>query len=206
MSRRLRRVLCLAVLPVAWAGTEAVVPPAGGRLLVTAERGLLTVVAEAIELQQVLQAITRQSGSPIMLVNAPAEPLPVTVTIKQQPLAHVIPRLLEALRTSGSLSYAMVHAPQQPPWVKIFFPMMANASEHSGETTQEHRRSGGQSPIEPELRANPPPAAVVASILTSEELDGLREKLEAHGAATEGLDDEQLLELCRHVVCLDTVR
>ena len=85
MSHQLRRVLCLAILPVAWAGTEAVVPPAGGRLLVTAERGLLTVVADAIELQAGLPAITRQSGSPIMLVNAPAEPLPVTVTIERRP-------------------------------------------------------------------------------------------------------------------------
>jgi hypothetical protein len=43
------------------------------------------------------------------------------------------------------------------------------------------------------------PDAVVASALSPQELDELREELQAQGAATEGFDDAQLLELRRRL-------
>ena len=72
---------------------------------------------------------------------------------------------------------------------------MANASDPAERPRRSTAAQAGSLQASQRPRRTPPPAAVVASILTAEELDGLREMLEAHGAATEGLDDEQLLDL-----------
>lgn len=195
--RALGRVLCLALLTLRWTGTEAVVPPVGSQLRVTTERGLLTVAAKAVALQQVCEAISSESGSRIILVNAPADPLPVTVTIERQPLAQVIPRLLKALRTTGEFSYVVVHPPHARPWVKIFFPPMAQSSEPEGETGPTYHQ-GAQALVSQELQ---PPAAGESSpsTLTQEALEEVRERLEAHGAVTAGLDDMQLLALAHRL-------
>ncbi len=184
-------------------------PPEGDRLLVTSEHGFLTVVAQEADLDQVLQAITSRSGSPIILVNPPADPPTVTITIERQPLPQALPHLLEALRRSMALAYMIVYAQDRLPWVKIFFLETSPGPGGSGEPPQESLRAGGE-PIAEELppRSGGEPIAEelppldaaqeeIAAAVPTEEKDNQEviEVLQELGVATERLDAEQLFEL-----------
>lgn len=175
-------VLLIATLAPAWDRSGASENPESGRVLVTFEQGFLTVSAKEVEIQQVFQAITAQSGIEVIPVNPLPGSLNVTVAVERQPPEEAIRSVLQAIPSSAPLSYLLLYSQDHIRAVKIFFPAVGEEL-----APQEHTSQESPPPLawEPWMATAEPP--------TEEERKALIKELQAAGVPGEQLDEMRLL-------------